>query len=583
MALAERTSERSTPLAVTSRPAHQLRAQRLLRSGLVAETSQFDTPESPTIDRAGFDLVAEAVPTSSAIESVDAPSVPVIARSMAVAASVQTPSLARIDSSASTVVRRVTLPRALSSAHRPAAYFDSVGAPDLTGTARSAGPVSTVTLARAATSRASATVSTRSPSGAGSPASWSPRAPAGSSALLDAIRRSATVDATARIAPAGHESIDAHSRFDTKLPSGSELVRRTDFVSPDNRIDDAPLVNRTDHATSVNRTVELTPSVDRVDDAPSEHRVKPSAVTGASVVAARHGAVDHPQRARTEFETLRPAERVAQQFMTVLSETVRRRPAPLPTTFRPLADAIAGPRPVMLSTDAASRKALRSVGKVAATTGDTIHLDSSAVSAARLDEVMAHELTHVAHPSPTPRFFDDIDDSPEERRAEQVARVMARSPLAPSATTSAPSVRRSEGSGTIRRSAASSTPPSTQASVPSSVQRASSPGTVSAQSLAAGLTASGTSSNVVQRWGADTPSAESSQGAQLGSHRSAAAPAPADAPQRGRTSDELFGPGGSVEWFREQLDDNLDRLVRLLEDRMIVELERRGGRAWRQS
>ena len=161
--------------------------------------------------------------------------------------------------------------------------------------------------------------------------------------------------------------------------------------------------------------------------------------------------------------------------------------------------------------------------------------------------------------------------------------LMARSPLAPSATTSAPSVRRGEGSGTIRRSAASSTPPSTQASVPSSVQRASSPGTVSAQSLAAGLTASGTSSNVVQRWVAATPSAESPQGAQLGSHRSAAAPAPADAPQRGQMSDELFGPGGSVEWFREQLDDNLDRLVRLLEDRMIVELERRGGRAWRQS
>jgi len=576
VALAERTSEPPTASPVTSRPAHQLRAQRLLRSGLVAETSQFDTPEFPTIERTGFDLVAEAVPTSSAIESVDAPGVPVAARSMGVPArsmgvaarsmgvaarsmgvparsmgvpaSVQTPSLARIDSSASTVVRRVTLPRALSSAHRPAPYFAAVGARDLTGTARSAGPTSTVTLAWAALSRASAIDSTMMPSGAGRVASRSPLAPAGSSALLDAIHRSATVD---RTAPTGDESVDAFSRSEPARPSGTDVVRRMDSVSPDNRIDDAPSV----------------------------HRIKPVAVTGAPVVAARNGAVDDLQRERTELEALRPAERVAQQFLTVLSETGRRRPAPLPATFRPLADAIAGPRPVMLSTDAASRKALRSVGKVAATTGDTIHLDDSAVSAARLDEVMAHELTHIAHPSPTPRFFDDIDDSPEERRAEQVARVMARSPLAPSATTSAPSVRQGRDQRTIRRSV----DPSTRAPA----ERAPSPGAVSAQSLAASLTGTGSSSNVVRRWGAATPSpqAESkeSRGAQSGSHRAAAASAATVAPSQEPKSDDMFSSDRSAEWFRDQLEVNLDRVVRLLEDRMIVELERRGGRAWRQS
>ena len=40
--------------------------------------------------------------------------------------------------------------------------------------------------------------------------------------------------------------------------------------------------------------------------------------------------------------------------MTALSATVQRRAAPLPTPFRLMADAIAGPRPVMLSTDEAS-------------------------------------------------------------------------------------------------------------------------------------------------------------------------------------------------------------------------------------
>jgi len=45
----------------------------------------------------------------------------------------------------------------------------------------------------------------------------------------------------------------------------------------------------------------------------------------------------------------------------------------------------------------------------------------------------------------------------------------------------------------------------------------------------------------------------------------------------------MFSSDRSAEWFRDQLEVNLDRVVRLLEDRMIVELERRGGRAWRQS
>jgi len=261
-----------------------------------------------------------------------------------------------------------------------------------------------------------------------------------------------------------------------------------------------------------------------------------------------------------------PAEQVADQFMSVLSETIRRRPAPLPTTYRPLADAIAGPRPVMLSTDTASRKALRSVGKVAATTGDTIHLDRQAISSARLDEVMAHELTHIAHPSPTPRFFDDIDDSPEERRAEQVAKLMARSPLAPSASTSAPAVRRTADARTIRRTADTSSRPS------------SSPDTVSAGALAASLTRNSASQDVVQRWKSATPSRPPT----AGSHRSSEQkPVESSSPAPELT--DLFGSQRAADWFRQQLDANMQRVVRQLEDRMIVELERRGGRSWRST
>jgi hypothetical protein len=153
---------------------------------------------------------------------------------------------------------------------------------------------------------------------------------------------------------------------------------------------------------------------------------------------------------------------------------------------------------------------------------------------------------------------------------------MARSPLAPSATTSAPPVRRRHDPDTIRRSTSTSpSPPSTPAS---------SQGSVSAAALAASITGAGGATGVVQRWVSATPSA---QRPQIGSHRSTPAlantPAPSPATQADAESSEGFGSDRSVEWFREQLDQHLDRVVRMLEDRMIVELERRGGRAWRRS
>jgi hypothetical protein len=260
---------------------------------------------------------------------------------------------------------------------------------------------------------------------------------------------------------------------------------------------------------------------------------------------------------------LRPAEQVAEQFMTALSETVRRNPAPLPTTFRPMADAIAGPRPVMLSTDSASRRALRSVGKVAATTGDTIHLDERAIPSARLAEVMAHELTHIAHPSPAPRFFDDIDDSPEERRAERVARVMAQSPLAPAASLVQPAAR--SGERVIRRSPASNAGTSSMRSA-----RPTSPGSVSAEQLAAQIT--GTRSNshadsstsVIRRTLADAPTQRTM-------------PPPPPGPD---AESSTSAPAMSNEQFLVHFRDNLSEVMGLIEDRMIIELERRGGRTW---
>jgi hypothetical protein len=117
-------------------------------------------------------------------------------------------------------------------------------------------------------------------------------------------------------------------------------------------------------------------------------------------------------------------------FLAELGRHRRQAPAPLPTRLRPLADVIARHRSVRVSTDVASRRALDAVGKRAATTGDVIHL-SRLPSSRHDDAVVAHELTHVAHPSPLPRFFDDHRPSAEETRAEQVAEIIRRSPVLP--------------------------------------------------------------------------------------------------------------------------------------------------------
>jgi hypothetical protein len=243
---------------------------------------------------------------------------------------------------------------------------------------------------------------------------------------------------------------------------------------------------------------------------------------------------------------------------------------------------------------------------VAATTGDTIHLDPDAVPRSRLDEVVAHELTHIAHPSPAPRFFDDIDDSPEERRAEQVARVMARSPLAPSSSVVAPSSPSGvAGSRTIRRSAATigahrgapaaavrSNGGAASAGASTSGPSTSSAPTVSAAALAARLTSGSSTSPtssapagpsaVIHRKIASTSTSDpSSYSDPVNASSPPSGSSPREAPTR--SSGPFSSEREAAEWFDKRLAANVGPLLRMIEDRMRIELERRGGRNWRRS
>jgi hypothetical protein len=276
----------------------------------------------------------------------------------------------------------------------------------------------------------------------------------------------------------------------------------------------------------------------------------------------------------------RPSEDLAERFLGQLAATVQRRPAPLPVSYQPMADVIASGQRVMLSTDGASRRALRSVGKVAATTNNVIHLDQAATSSPRvMDEVIAHELTHVAHPSAAPRFFDDIDDSPEERQAEAVARVMARSPLAPNASTVAPPATVG-GAGPVARVQRRTARRDAESTSDGS---ASGP-TISASALAASITQT-QQPNDVQRQPSDVQRLDTGSVGSTGGSTSTTAPS-TRTKQGGGTSTSSIGEqlqesDAAAEWFVDQLQRNFHRLVSDLEAQLIVELERRGGHHWR--
>jgi hypothetical protein len=230
--------------------------------------------------------------------------------------------------------------------------------------------------------------------------------------------------------------------------------------------------------------------------------------------------------------------RPADVFAAELHRHRTERPRPLPVHLRPLATAIVGDRPVNLATGPASRRALAKVGKVAATTGSTIHVNTARPST----EVIAHELTHVAHPSPVARFFDDDDRSPEERQAEQVAAVMRRAPVV-------------RNTPVLQRAARS----------------ASASSTVSAEALASSVTGGG----VVQRKQT------------IGGHRARATATPTtpsqtptqvtQAPTVAQTTETSTTPATAPS-IAPSMDAQFERILELLEDRILAELERRGGR-----
>jgi hypothetical protein len=81
-------------------------------------------------------------------------------------------------------------------------------------------------------------------------------------------------------------------------------------------------------------------------------------------------------------------------------------PRPLPAALHAMAAAITGrARPPHYTTGPATRHALAAAGALGATTGTVVHLPAPPVPGPSVSAVLAHELTHTRNPVRRPRFF----------------------------------------------------------------------------------------------------------------------------------------------------------------------------------
>ncbi|HRE03747.1 MAG TPA: DUF4157 domain-containing protein, partial [Ilumatobacteraceae bacterium] len=342
---------------------------------------------------------------------------------------------------------------------------------------------------------------------------------------------------------------------------------------------EAAEVAATPHVDLATSAVRPAIARETASETPSE-RAPDDAATAPATATARDGAGRYGPGPRIA------ATGLADAFLTELSRHRDEAPRPLPVQFASIAELIVPNRRPLLSTSAASRAALASVGKVAATVGDVIHLAEAPAASrpsAELMGVVAHELTHVAAPSAAPRFFDDDRDTPEERRAFEIGELIRRSPVLPSRaiarqTASPPGDETSNLAGGPSRAptAITQTGPTTGSGSGTGA------GSLTEQLLASRL---GVTNGLVQRGSLDTVSSSgtvtSSPPNDPFTHQSGSDTGASQMPE---SSTQGSDPSGSslvnidADTFERHLRDHFDLIVDLLEDRIVAELDRRGGR-----
>ena len=255
-------------------------------------------------------------------------------------------------------------------------------------------------------------------------------------------------------------------------------------------------------------------------------------------------------------------------------------PVPLPQPFQALSTAITGrSTPVRFTSGPATRRALSAAGARGATTGNVIHLPDPPTSSAAAMGVLAHELAHTRSPVVRPRFllhapsgFADADEHAALGTGRRVQDVLERSaPVGGRPGARAAGRRAVGGRGRGRRRAAGRSSrrqhpgldalPTAWTSATGSSPAALAGG--AAVTSGAGSVAGAAAGRRHSPWRSRAPGAAAASGCGRGPGGSRARPAP-------------WAPAGRLPSAWAAPD--MDRLVEALEQRMLAEVERRGGR-----
>ena len=238
-------------------------------------------------------------------------------------------------------------------------------------------------------------------------------------------------------------------------------------------------------------------------------------------------------------------------------------PRALPAAFHAMASAITGrARPPLFTTGPATRGALAAAGALGATTGTVVHLPAVPTAAPSAAAVLAHELTHTRNPVRRPRFLlgggsSLLDDD------ERQALAAGRDRLGQASTTGAgivDSLPVGGGLGAVGDVA-------TRAARAAVLEASASPMGSAFPGLAAGA-------------GSGTAAAVGSAGsAAVGSAPAAADSAVGEASQpEAAGSGALGSASGSAAGGPAKAALDPDQIMEIVEQRLLREIERRGGR-----
>ncbi|NLT55647.1 MAG: DUF4157 domain-containing protein [Actinomycetales bacterium] len=285
------------------------------------------------------------------------------------------------------------------------------------------------------------------------------------------------------------------------------------------------------------------------------------------------------------------------------AEAVRERPLehprPFPDALLPWARAVSGRSTPRYTTGPATRAALDAAGAVGASSGDVVHLASAPTGSPRpaATHVIAHELAHLRQPLARPRFLLGIDRGDldaDERRAREFASGVpgiGGSVSLPGPVSSAGLVEDLPVAGTPN---------------PTGLARAAMEryGGLAATGAAGAVTAAAGVPGHLDVPGGLTPAGLASGGFDLtggatalsragglaaggsGSPADAADAGPGTGPAPGSAAGPAAAPGGAAAGTNplagqapERLSESVvDRVVDAIEQRVLAEIERRGGR-----